>query len=54
MLTLIMKTITNNIMDTTQELHVFHNHLEFNYQSFYLDVILSHQYFNTLFNKFIN
>ena len=49
-----MKNITNNIMYAIPELHIFHNHLEFNYQSFYLDAILSHQYFNTLFKKFIN
>ena len=29
----------------SQELHIFFNHLELNYKSFYFDVIPSHQYF---------
>ena len=51
MLILIKKNITNNIMYTVIELHIFYNHLELNYKSFYLsatplDVIPSHQYFH--------
>ena len=51
MLILIMKNITNNNMYTVQELHIFQNHLELNYKSFYLsatllDVISSDQYFH--------
>ena len=40
---LIMKNITYNTMYTVQELHIFHNHLELNCESFYLKVIYSHQ-----------
>ena len=43
MLMLIMKNITYNTMYTVQELHIFHNHLELNCESFYLKVIYSHQ-----------
>ena len=51
MLILIKKNITNNIMYTVIELHIFYNHLELNYKSFYLSatpfgVIPSHQYFH--------
>ena len=45
-----MKNITKNTMYNVEELHlqelyIFHNHLELNYKSFYIDVIPSHQYF---------
>ena len=44
-----MKNITKNTMYNVEELHlqelyIFHNHLELNYKSFYIDVIPSHQY----------
>ena len=45
-----MKNIANNTMYTNQEMHIFYNHLELNYKSFYLDVISSHQYFNYIFS----
>ena len=50
MLTL-MKNIAKKNMHTaqelhSQELHIFYNHLELNYKSFYFNVILLHQYFH--------
>ena len=44
-----MKNIANNTMYTNQEMHIFYNHLELNYKSFYLDVTSSHQYFHYVF-----
>ena len=46
LLTYYEKSITNNIMYTTQELHSFHNHLELNYNSFHLDVTPFYQCFH--------
>ena len=46
-----MKNTANNTTYTVQELHIFHNHLEMNYELFYLsttplDVTLPYQYFH--------
>ena len=48
MLKFIMTNTPNNSMYTARELHIFHNDLELNYKSFYLNVILSHQYFHCI------
>ena len=57
MLILIMENIVNNTIDIAQELRPqelcyisFHNNLELNYKSFYLDVILSINIFIIFFN----
>ena len=43
MLILFIKNTTNNTIHTLQELHIFQNHLKFNYNFSYLDVIRFHQ-----------